>query len=475
MKTGKVVQAVIVAVLTAAVATPALSAEGNLVDLKKVEAQIVAAQNQVVGGKLDEGLAALQEARAQAVTADLAARAEFVGKLAEVRMAERLGDQARLLAALSEAFKQAKQPDQVEAVWRTGLAVAKAAVAGTGNTAPVIDLLAKGPGPAMKQFAANVELARLRIATGNVGAAEAELRNAAQRATSERDWAQWAGVVNQLAVAVDGGQSPQAGADVFDRMSEATRSELAHVMLDVAEGRFLLSRGRLDDVRGIVCGIAANAVAKDQAVPVLSLGYALAGAFQKAGNSQAAEQALALVENFASSLPATAPVATTRARGLMALGMSDRAAEVAWQAAQTIGDQRQRDQLLEAFGNAMVAAGQAGAITPKLQSMKAPASVYIAVAGALVKSGENSAAMRVLAAVQPEAFAEDTGAAAALTAVMKQIQAQRQQVAKDQGARVRAIATAFDAAAKASKDPKAAEALAKQAAALTALAGQVEK
>lgn len=475
MKTRKVVQAVTVAVLTAAVAAPALSAEGNLVDLKKVEAQIVAAQNQVVGGKLDEGLAALQAARAQAVTADLAARAEFVGKLAEVRMAERLGDQARVLAALNNAFKQAKQPDQVEAVWRTGLAVAKDAVVGAGNAAPVIDLLAKGPGPAMKQFAASVELAKLRIATGNVGAAEAELRNAAKRATSERDWSQWAAVVNQLAVAVDGGQSPQAGADVFARMGEATRSDLAQVMLDVAEGRFLLSRGRLDDVRDIVCGITANAAAKDQAVPVLSLGYALAGAFQRAGNSPAAEQALAQVESFAKSLPATAPVAIARARGLMALGMSDRAAEVVWQAAQATEDQRQRDQLLEAFGNAMVASGQVSAIAPRLRSMNAPASVYVAVAAALVKGGNSADAMKVIAAVQPAAFAEDAGSAAALTAVMKQIQTQRQQIAKDQGARVRAIASAFGAAAKKAEDPKVSAELAKQAAALTALATQVEK
>ena len=58
---------------------------------------------------------------------------------------------------------------------------------------------------------------------------------------------------------------------------------------------------------------------------------------------------------------------------------------------------------------------------------------------------------------------------------MKQIQAQRLAIAKDQGARVRAIASAFGAAAKMAEDPKASAELAKQAAALTALATQVEK
>jgi len=229
MKTRKIVQAVIVVALSAAVVAPALSAEGNLINLKKVKARIIAAQNLVVGGKLDVGLAALQEAQVQAVTADLAARVEFVGKLAEVRMAQKLGDQAKAVATLRDAFRRAKQPDQVEAVWRTGLAVAQATVARKGSATEMIDFLAKGPGPAMKQFAAHIDLARLRIATGNVGAAEAELRNAAVRATSQRDWSRWVAVVSQLAVAVDGRQSPQAGVDVFTRMREAARPVVAAV------------------------------------------------------------------------------------------------------------------------------------------------------------------------------------------------------------------------------------------------------
>ena len=473
MKTGKVVQAVIVAVLTAAVAAPALSAEGNLVDLKKVEARIVAAQNQVVGGKLDEGLAALQEARAQAVTADLAARAEFVGKLAEVRMAERLGDQARLLTALNDAFKQAKEPDQIEAVWRTGLAVAKAALAGPGNAAPVIDLLAKGPGPAMKQFAANVELARLRIATGNVGAAEAELRNAAQRATSERDWSQWATVVNQLAVAVDGGQSPQAGADVFDRLRQVAAPAVATV--DVTKGRFLLRRGQLDAVEALADQAISAATSEAQIHAALSLQYDLALALAKAGQSERSEAVLENAECLAAARSASAALATMRGKALTALGKPERAADVFWAASQAVKAPKEQEQMLTSFGAALVAAGDSAGMVARLQAAEAEPVVYVAVAGAMVRVGDSAGALELVGSVPARAFVENPQSVTGLAPLMKQIQTQRQQIAKDQGARVRAIASAFEAAAKKTEDPKASAELAKQAAALTALATQVEK
>jgi hypothetical protein len=467
-------EAVIVATLSVALAVPALGAEANVVDLKAVETQVVAAQGQIVAGNLDAGLKAIHEIQAKAVTADLQARVAFVAKLAEVRMAEKVGDQAKTLAALTEAFAQAKQPDQVQATWAVGLAVAQATVAGNGNAAPVIDFLAKGPGPAVKQFAANVELARLRIATGNVGVAEAELRNAAQRANSTQEWSTWVDAVTQLATAVDGGQAPQAGADVFARMHDAAKATGAQVMIDIARGRFLLSRGQLDAVSSVV-GSVIGSGDSTQATAILSLGYDLTVAFNRAGKADQAKQILAQTEKFAQSLPVGAAVATARCQGLLSAGMADQAADVVWKAAQVAKTPVERDQLLTAFGNAMVAAGQVPAITPKLQTMKAPASVYVSVAGALVNAGNSTVALAILGNVPPAAFADDVQGSAAVGPLMQQIQTQRQQIAKDQGVRVRAIATALDAAAKASKDPKAAGTLAKQAAAMTALAGQVEK
>ena len=222
----KIMGAVVVAVVSAVVAipsvmvgappaapAPAASPASSVVDLKQVETAIIAVQGQIVAGNLDAGLKALQGARGQAVTADLASRVGFVAKLAEARMAEKLGDQAKALSALTEVFAMAKQPDQVQATFTVGLAMAQSAVASKGNAVPVVDFLAKGPGPAVKQFAANVELAKLRIATGNMGAAEAELRNAAQRVNSPLESATWVGAVNQLANDVDGGQAALAGAE----------------------------------------------------------------------------------------------------------------------------------------------------------------------------------------------------------------------------------------------------------------------
>jgi hypothetical protein len=205
------------------------------------------------------------------------------------------------------------------------------------------------------------------------------------------------------------------------------------------------------------------------------LGYDLTTAFNKAGKAELAKQSLDQTEKFAQSLPAGAAVATVRGQGLLAAGQADQAAAVAWKAAQTAKTPAERDQFLTTFGQATVAAGQVATITPKLQSMKAPASVYLAVVGALAKAGNSTAALTILGNVPPAAFAADAQATAAVGPLMQQIQAQRQQIAKDQGARVRAIATALDTAAKAAKDPKTAAALAKQAAAMMALAAQTEK
>jgi tetratricopeptide (TPR) repeat protein len=470
----------VAAALSAALTVSAVGAEPAVVDVKAVEAQIVAAQGQVAAGNLDGGLKALQDARAKAVTADLVARAAFVTKLAEVRMAEQLGDQAKALAALNEAFAQAKQPDQVGAVWQTGLTMAQSAIAGKGNALPVIDFLANGPGPAMKQFTAPMDLARLRMATGNPGAAEAELRNAGRWANSAEDWTTWVGTVTQLANLVDGGQAPKAGADVFTRLRDATRSGQAKVMLDVAKGRFLLGRGQLADVEALADQIVAGAASDDQALAGLSLEYDLAVTLKWACREPEALRVLGKAEGLAQSRPVSPAMAYLRGYALTTLGQPAKAAELFWAAAQVTKDVQERQNLLSAFGGAKAAAGDTSGIADKLQAAKAGAAVYVGVADAMVKAGDSGGALKLLAAVPVQAFVETpqaciSSAVGGVGPLMQKIQAGRQQLAKDQGARVRAIAAAFDDAAKASKDPKAAADLAKQAADLTALATQVEK
>jgi hypothetical protein len=470
----RIVNALIVAALSVALAAPALGAETNVIDVKKVEAQIIAAQGQVAAGQVEAGLTVLQQVKAQAVTVELAARAAFVSKLAEARLVGQLGDPAKVLVVLNDVFGQAKQPDQLTAVWQTGLAVTQAAVAVKAPTAGVlVDFLAKGPGPAMQSFAAQMELARLRLALGNLTAAEAELRAAAARAAAPQEWTAWVAVVGQLATATDAGRSPRAGAEVFERMRPVGKPVAA--ALDVAQARLLLSRSLLGDVEALADRAASTAGTDEQVLAVVSLGYDLALAVKKAGGGAEAQKFLAKAESLAQSRPVSAALATIRGNALTAFGQPGKAVEVFWVAALAVKTPKEQEQMLTAFGAAMVAAGDSAGIVAKLQAAKASSTVYVAVAGAMVKAGDSGGALKLLGAVPAQAFVDNPQAVAGIAPLMQQIQAQRQQIAKDQGARVKAVAGALDAAAKASKDPKAAEALAKQAAALTALAGQVEK
>ena len=478
MKRHVVVEVMVAAALAAGPGAWSLAAAPKdagvaVIDVKRVEAEIAAAQAQVVRGELDAGLKALVAVKPRAVTAELAARADFVAKLAEVRMAAKLGDQAKTTAALAGAFARAREPDQVAAAWATGLAVARAAVADGGDAGAVIDFLAKGPGPAMREFGAYIDLARLRIATGNAGAAEAELRRAAGGARTARDWTSWVAGAKQLALIVDGGQAPRAGADVFERLREVVGPATGE--LDVAKGRFLLARGVLDDLENLSELAVTEAGSGEGALSALSLGYDVAAAYKKAGNDEAARQVFETIDQYArNARAARGGVASIRGAALVALGRAGEAADVLWEAARSAKDPKERGELLEAYGAAMVAAGATSNAADRLRTAKAGPAVYVAVAGAAARAGDAAGAMELLAAVEPRAFAEDLKAAAAVGPLMRQIQALRQGVAKDQGARARAIAAALGAAAKASKDPKAAAELTRQAAALTALAGQVE-
>jgi len=93
-------------------AASAAAPAAAVVDPKAVEAQLLVAQGQVVAGNLDAGLKALQDVLAKAAPA-LTPRIGFVQKLVEIRIADRLGDQAKVSAGLSEAMKQATQPEKV--------------------------------------------------------------------------------------------------------------------------------------------------------------------------------------------------------------------------------------------------------------------------------------------------------------------------------------------------------------------------
>jgi len=469
---------VALAAIATAVAIPSsvLAGPPTPIDTKQVEATVLTAQGQIVSGKLDDGLGNLATIKKQIVTTDLEGRVSFVVKLAEVRMAEMLGDQAKVLAALNAAFQEAKQPDQIQAVWQVGLSVTHAAIANKDCASPIplIDFLARGPGASMKQFSTTLEVARLRVAAGNVGAAEADLRNAARQAQTASDWATWIGVVNYLAGTVDGGQSPQAGADVFTRLRECAKPVRAG--MDLAQGRYMLQRGLEDGVEAMVEQGVAEATTDADLLTALSLQFDLAITLIRIeGKADLTQVAIAKAENLAAAVPADAAVANIRGNAFMALQQPNKAADVFWAAAQIVKTPHEQEQMLTNFGTSMVAAGNSADLAARLQAAEATPIVYVAVAGAMVNRGDSLGALRLLGTVPAQKFAEDARAVANVKPLMDSIMNQRQEIARNQGERTRAIASALDAAAKETKDPQAAEALATQAAAMSNLASQVEK
>ena len=472
----RIVNALIVAALSVALAVPALGAETNVIDVKKVEAQIIAAQNQVVGGNLDAGLKALQEARTQAVTAELAARAEFVGKLAEVRMAEKLGDQAKVLAALNEAARQARQPDQIEGLWHTGLAVAQATVAAKGNAAPVIDFLAKGPGPAMKQFMPYIEVARLHTSTKNPGAAEADLVAAAPLAKTPTDWSTWVGCVDKLAALADGGQAPNAGADMFERVRDAAQGVGARVKLDVAEGRFLLKRGLLSGIEAVVGRELKKDVPDEDMVSAVSLYYEVAAASQRAKDLHASERFASMADEVARKVSVSAAQCSARGVGLRSLGLHAQAAQVYWDGFQAVADAKQKAQLLAAYCDAAVAAGTGDAALAALREVKAPVEGYVALAKAYQGTANSVAALRVLNAVTGQLATADPKTVQEITSLGEKIKAAEQKNVRDLAAMYEAMAKSLDAAAKKadeSNDTKAASDYRARAEALRAMAKEL--
>ena len=367
-------------------------------DPKVVEAQLLSAQGQIVAGNLDAGLKALAEVRAKGGPA-LAPRIAFVEKLVAVRVADRLGDQAKVSAGLAEALKQAGQPDQLTAGWQLGSNLAQAAVAAKGPAATgLIDILAAQAAPALRQFGPRLEVARLRIAVGQAAAAEAELTNAAARIASPQDRTAWAATVADLAKLVDGGQAPQAGIDLFERMRKAAGRLPVQAALDVVEGRSLLARGLLPQCQEVlkraIAGLKApssvgvSPASKEPALPVLGLAYDLAVAYHKAGNVTSAAEALAAAEAMALALPGSVEATATRSKALVAAGRADSAAEIAWNAAVSAKQPAVRQQMLLLYVPTAVAAGREAEILPKLQAMKAPVGIFTAAAGVMAERAQ---------------------------------------------------------------------------------------
>jgi len=465
----------LVSTVAVALVVPSFSGAADipLVDIKQVESSIVDAQTKIVSGNLDEGLGDLATVKGHVVTTDLAARMAFVSKLAEVRMAEKMGDQDKVLAALNDAFRIARQADQIQAVWQIGLSAARAEIAAKDRSTPVLDFLAKGPASAMQQFSAALELARLRMAAGNVSAAEAELRTAAGRAETLSDWNAWIGVVNQLASAVDAGQAARAGADVYSRLHEcATPVQAA---MSIAQGRYLLSRNLPDSAEAMVEQAVSEAISEAELLSALSLRYDLAVNYHRAGKTEKAQQAVAKADELALSCPPSVTQATIRGNALMALGQPAAAAAVFETAAKAVQTTQEQQQMLSSFGTAMVAAGDSVNVAAKLKAAEATPVVFVNTASAMVRAGDSLGALRLLSTVPLENFANDAQAVTNVKSLMEQIQNQKQEITRLQGDRVRAIAASLNAAAKDAQNPQAAKTLTDQAAAMTTLADQVAK
>jgi hypothetical protein len=330
----------------------------------------------------------------------------------------------------------------------------------------------------MRQAGPHIELARLHLATGRLAAAEAELGRAAPRANSPAERAAWTAAVADLAKVVDAGQAPKAGTDLFERLHETAPAAL-QAALDVVEGNALLNRGELASSQAVFeRAMTAAKTAKEQSLAVVSLGYDLGTGLARTGNAAAATEVRAKAEAFAESLPASAARDQVFLTALKDCGQAKRAAELAWKAALGAKVPAQRQQMLLLYVQAAVAAGQEGAIVPKLQSMKAPAALYTAAANALAQIGKAQAALTVVEAVPAGALVNDAQAAGEMAWVMRQIHQQHKQTGARQAARCREVAGEYAAAAqraKAAKKVPAAAAQAKQAAAFKALANEVQK
>jgi len=444
-----------------------------------LDPKLVEAQGQIVAGNLDAGLRALAEVRGKP-GADIGPQSAFVEKLVAVRVAERLGDQAKVSGGLSEAIKQAGQQEQVAACWQLGLNLAQAAVAAKSPAANgLMEFLSAQAAPALRQFDPHLEIAKLRMAAGQAGAAEAELSQAAALIVSPENRGAWIAAVVDLARLVDGGQAPQAGIDLFVRLRKATSVLPVQVALDVAEARMLLDRGELFAVADVVKRAAVSVkTAKADTLAVLTLSYDLAAALQKAGKLANAKTALADAEALALALPPSAEAIAMRCCGLTANGRADLATEVAWNAALAAKQPAERQQILLVYASAAVAAGREGEIVARLQTMKAPTAIFTAAAVSMAQAGKAEAAMTALEAVPPQAIVADTKAAGDVATVVQRIREQQQHTAARQADRCRAVAGEFTSAAKraeTAKDAKAASEAAKQAAAFQALAAQGQK
>jgi len=438
-----------------------------------VEEQLLAAQNLIVSGKLDDGLKTLHETLGKVVP-EMAGRVTFIERLIEVRVADKLGDQAKLAAGLTEAVKLATEPDQMLACWGLGLDIARASVAaGKPNAMGILNFLSVKIVPGLELSRPHIALSQLYLAAGSPAKAEAELVKAAAILKDAEETKLWTNAVDDLAKTMDGGALPQAGLDLYARL-RATVAAPVQAALDIAQCKAFL---RADNpVAGLEVYERVAAMTEADSLEVLPLGYRLAAAFAKAGDAEQTEAMLEKADAFAGSLPPLFEKNKALIETLLENKFVHRAANVALEAAEASEVPNFRQELLALYAQAAVAAGREGELLTNLKSMNAPQGLYTQAAATLAKAGRTPAALAFVSTVQTGVLAD--GPAADIVTTMKEIQAQRKQLAERQAASCLAIAAKFTEAAKQMADAKNAEraaAFTKQAEAFKALAAEMEK
>ena len=439
----------------------------------EVEKQLLAAQNLIVDGKLDDGLKTLHETLKQTVP-EMAGRVAFIEKLIEVRVADKLGDQTKLATGLTEAVKLATQPDQLQACWQLGLGIAQTSVAeGKPDAVAMLNFLSEKIVPGLEMSRANVALSKLYITVGNPAKAETELIKATAIIKNDDECKLWTTAVTDLAKVVDDGKVSQASIDLYSRLRKAAAPSV-QAALDVVQCKALLAAGEL--LASLEVYERVSASASDNALMVLPLGYELSAAFAKLGDTEAATAVLTLADAFVESLPENFERNVVLVEALKSNGYIGRAADLALESMIAIEEPEQRKKMLTLYASSAVSVDREGELLTNLKSMDAPPLVYAQAALALAKAGKTGPALSLIAVAQT--FILDIHTATDVISTMKEIQEQRKKIASSQAASCLAIAAKYTEAVKQAteaKDTAQAEAYTKQAEAFTKLAAEIEK
>lgn len=437
--------------------------------VKAAESQLLEAQQQIVSGNLDSGLQTLRGVLSQ-VTPDLAGRVSFIEKLVEIRVADMLNDQTKVAASLKEAVTLATQPDQMEACWQLGFALAKAGVSmRKASAAELLEFLSTEVAPGLGQTVPHIELAKLYIAVGNAVEAEAELTKAAPNIQAGEESGAWAGVVADLT------KVSRSGGESYQRLREAVKPTVQAEM-DIAKFKTLMESGDLEVCLEILKRLT-DMVAAD-ALTVLPLGYELSSAFARCGNTNKSVEALAVADAFAESLPNGFVRNEVLIAALTANGHADRAANLAWETVMTVRDPEQKQELLSLYAQAAVLVGREWELLENLQMMNARASTYTAAAYVLAGHGKIELALALVEAASFPAIVADGKSVGDVIQIMERVQQQRKIMAERQASFCNSLADEFAAAAEQAKqagDGEKTERYTNRAGFFQTLAGEMDK